>query len=57
MERLFHCSVFRVQDRASQTQIRAQRSGSDLKRKHNEMSELSPKVEAKDMEFVLTTRL
>ena len=24
------------------------------KRKHNEMSELSPKVEAKDMEFVLT---
>ena len=51
---LFHCSVFRVQDRASQTQIRAQRSGSDLKRKHNEMSELSPKVEAKDMVFVLT---
>ena len=54
MKGLFHCSVFRVQDRASQTQIRAQRSGSDLKRKHNEMSELSPKVEAKDMEFVLT---
>ena len=25
-----------------------------MKRKHNEMSELSPKVEAKDMEFVLT---
>ena len=37
-----------------QNQFRAQRSGSDLKRKHNEMSELSPKVEAKDMEFVLT---
>ena len=51
---LFHCSVFMVQDSASQTQIRAQRSGSELKRKHNEMSELSPKVEAKDMEFVLT---
>ena len=54
MKGLFHCSVFRVQDRASQTQIRAQRSGFDLKRKHNEMSELSPEVEAKDMEFVLT---
>ena len=37
-----------------QNQFRAQRSGSELKRKHNEMSELSPKVEAKDMEFVLT---
>ena len=42
---------------ASKNQFRAQRSGSELKRKHNEMSELSPKVEAKDMEFVLTTRL
>ena len=39
---------------ASKNQFRAQRSGSELKRKHNEMSELSPKVEAKDMEFVLT---
>ena len=37
-----------------QNQFRAQQSGSELKRKHNEMSELSPKVEAKDMEFVLT---
>ena len=42
---------------ASKNQFRAQRSGSELKRKHNEMSELSPEVEAKDMEFVLTTRL
>ena len=38
----------------SKNQFRAQRSGSELKRKHNEMGELSPKVEAKDMEFVLT---
>ena len=39
---------------ASKNQFRAQRGGSELKRKHNEMSELSPKVEVKDMEFVLT---
>ena len=57
MKSLFHCSVFRVQNSASQNQFRVQQSGFELKRKHNEMSVFSPKAEAKNMEFVLTTRL
>ena len=39
---------------ALKNQIEAQRSGFDLERRHSEMSELSPKAEAKDMELVLT---
>ena len=35
--------------------IEAQRSGFNGERRHSEMSELSPKAEAKDMELVLTT--
>ena len=35
-------------------QLEAQRSGFELERRHSEMSELSPKAEAKDMELVST---
>ena len=53
-ERLFHCSVFRVQKQRSQNQIEAWRSGLDLKRRCGEMSELWLKAEARDMEQAST---
>ena len=40
--KLFHCSVFRVHKESAQNQIKAQRSGFDLKRRHSEVNEVSP---------------
>ena len=50
----FLCSVFKVQ-KSLVTPIANQRSVCDWKRRRSEMSELSPKAEARDMELVSTT--
>ncbi len=55
-EKMIHCSVFRVQT-AHLDQIEAQRSGFNLERRSDGVSELWPEAEANDTKSTQTTRL